>query len=144
LKKCEAATESQDEFEVLRLVSLKPGKNQRYEELIVRCPKQSVHDMTAIKSYLDEYNRPNKEMGRPLSISTHVAARLSPFSHNSEMINLRGLIVILSLLLISSSAEKMIRVFSHEGWTLWINMIGYMKDPGTIWNDIVMFSGGSV
>jgi len=49
----------------------------------------------------------------------HLAARQSPFSRNSDMINLRGIVVVLAMLLICSSTEKIIKVFSKDGWVVW-------------------------
>ena len=58
-------------------------------------------------------------MGRPLTINMHLAARQSPFSKNADMINLRGIVVVLAMLLICSSTEKIIKVFSKDGWVVW-------------------------
>ena len=77
-------------------------------------PKDSSVELALIKSHLDEYNTSGINMGRPLTINMHLAARQSPFSLNADMLNLRGIVVILVLLLISSSAEKIINVASKE------------------------------
>lgn len=80
-------------------------------------------------------------MGRPLTINMHLAAWESPFSWNADMINLRGLVVILVLLLISSSTEKIIWVFSKEGWIIWEQLMLFIQMKGGRPSDYVMFSG---
>lgn len=70
IEKCIASFTSFDKHDVLQLES-KKDPNLKY---LCRGPKDSKAELAIIKSYLDEYNRSDKDMGRPLTINMHLAA----------------------------------------------------------------------
>jgi len=124
----------------LRLSSKKKQKHH-FDSLVLKNPKDSIINLADIKSYLDEHNRHDAEMGWPLTINMHLAARKSPFSKNADMINLRGIVVVLSLLLICSSAEKIIKVFAKDGWVVWNAMTKFINIWGGTVEDYIMIFG---
>jgi len=80
-------------------------------------------------------------MGRPLTLNMHLAAWQSPFSLHPSLLNLRGIVVLLALLLISSSAEKIIFVASKEKWIIWKAAEYFLLLKGGDLSDYIMFCG---
>ena len=60
------------------------------------------------------------------------------------MINLRGIVVILAILLIASSTEKMIHTFSTQGFYVIEMLTEYIEKGGGKLEDYSMFLGGFV
>ena len=122
LSNCKASLEVEEKSQE-QYLTVKTQKSTKKGEITtfkLKSAADSLDDLILIKSNLDDYMKQIHERGRPLSINMYLSSRISPFSMEAKHINLNGLIVILTLLLICGSLEKILEVCYRDGWTIGI------------------------